>query len=457
MNREALAPSALRPARNRPPGPKGLSFWWEQFRAPGDSLSFLQRLTRDYGDMVFLHLLTVPACVTSDLAAIEQVLVTNSQNFTKSQDYRALYVILGEGLLTSEGDMWKRHRKLVQPAFFRERIASYGPLMTEAAERVASEWQHGEVRDMHRDLMRITLEIAARSLFDIEIGGQANAIGTALGIMMEDFMRLTSVHFFLPNWLSIVGPRRFRRALREMESIVYSIVKDKRASGKRSNDLLSLMLEAREEDGTGLSDKELRDEVMTLLLAGHETTANTLGFTLYLLAQNPEAEARLCAELDEVLGGRTAQPADLHRLPYTDMVLKESMRLYPPAWAIGRKAIGDFDLLGYQFPRGTNVFMSQWIMHRNPRYFPDPERFDPERWSEQSALHRTLPKFAYLPFGAGPRVCVGASLAITEATLVLATLYQRYRFRLATTEPLQVLPSVTLRPKDGIALRVEKR
>jgi cytochrome P450 len=421
----------------------------------GSSLNFLIRLNERYGDMAYFRLFTVPACVVSDPAAVEQVLVAQNHNFTKSQDYRALQGILGEGLLTSEGDMWKRHRRLVQPAFFRERIAAYGPMMTAAAEKMAAERRDGEVRDIHADMMRVTLEITGRSLFDVDTADTAHTIGKALTVMMEDFMRLTSVNFFAPNWLTRVGPARFRRALGQIESVVYRIIRERRTSGKKSSDLLGLLLEARDENGSGLSDKELRDEVMTLLLAGHETTANTLGFTLYLLARNPEAETRLIAELDDVLRGRAAQSSDLHRLPYAEMVLKESMRLYPPAWAIGRKAIGAFDLLGYQLPAGTNVFMSQWIVQRDPQYYPNPELFDPDRWRE--ANQRSLPKFAYLPFGGGPRVCVGAGLALTEATLVLATLLQRFRFRLVSDEPLRVLPSVTLRPKHGIPMRVEKR
>jgi cytochrome P450 len=456
MSQEAVVVSTVRSSKKLPPGPRGLAFLWEVLRSPNSSLDFLVRLHEHYGDMVFFHLLTIPACAVTDPAAIEQVLVAKSHNFTKSQDYKALHSILGEGLLTSEGDLWKRHRRLVQPAFFRERIAAYAPMMTAAAGQLADEWQDGDVRDIHADMMRLTLEIAGKTLFDVDTADIAKTIGKALSVGMEEFVRLTSVSFFIPNWLLLLGRRRFRRALRELEAVVYRIIRERRASTKDSGDLLSLLLQAREEDGSGLSDKELRDEVMTLLLAGHETTANTLSYTLYLLAQNPEAEERLYAELRQVLNGRPAEASDMHRLPYTEMVLKESMRLYPPAWAIGRKAISAFELLGYQFPAGTNVFMPQWIVHRDARYYPNPERFEPERWRELADT-RALPKFAYLPFGGGPRVCVGAGLALTEATVVLAAFVQRFRFRLVSDEPLQLMPSVTLRPKHGIKMRLEKR
>jgi cytochrome P450 len=205
-----------------------------------------------------------------------------------------------------------------------------------------------------------------------------------------------------------------------------------------------------------MSDLHLRDEVMTLLLAGHETTANTLAWTLYLLAQNPEQQSRLEAEVRTVLDGRMAEAASLYRLPYTQMALMEAQRLYPPAWAIGRKALRDFEVSGYRIPAGTNIIVSQWVLHRDPRLYPDPERFDPERWREEVAGRRSLPKFAYLPFGAGPRVCVGASLALTESALVLATLIERFRFSLASAGPVKAFPSVTLRPRQGLRLRVER-
>jgi cytochrome P450 len=456
MSQEAVVAPVVHSPKTLPPGPRGLNVLWEMLRSPHSSLDFLVWTHQHYGDMAFFRLLTIPVCVVTDPAAIEQVLVAQSHNFTKSRGYKALHAILGEGLLTSEGDLWKRHRRLVQPAFFRERIAAYAPMMTAAAGQVADGWQDGEVRDIHADMVRLTLEIAGKTLFDVDTADIASTIGKALTVGMEEFFRLTSVRFLIPDWLMVLGRRRFRRALGALEEVVYRIIRERRASGKQSSDLLSLLLQAREEDGSGLSDKELRDEVMTLLLAGHETTANTLSYTLYLLAQNPEAEERLYAELREVLNGRPAEASDMRRLPYTEMVLKESMRLYPPAWAIGRKAISAFELLGYQFPAGTNVVMPQWIVHRDARYYPNPERFEPERWREL-ADPRALPKFAYLPFGGGPRVCVGASLALTEATVVLAAFAQRFRFRLVSGEPLQLMPSVTLRPKHGIRMRLEKR
>jgi cytochrome P450 len=436
-----------------PPGPRGISLLWRLPRAANGWLDFLTWFQRQYGNVVFFRFLTAPACLINDPAGIECVLVANHQNFTKSMDYRALSRVLGQGLLTSEGEFWKRQRRLVQPAFFRDRILSYGGLMTSYTARMLETWRDGEVRDVHHDMMRVTLEIAARSLFNVEIQGDAGTIGSALTVVMNEMPKLAGFAF-LPDWVPVPGLGPFRRALADLDRIVYGIIRGRRETGEHPGDLLDMLLDARDENGEGMSDLQLRDEVMTLLLAGHETTANTLSWALYLLAQNPESQARLAAELHDVLGGRVADAAGLQRLPYTQMVLMEAQRLYPPAWAIGRKALVDFEVSGYRVPAGTNVIVSQWVLHRDPQIYPDPERFNPERWREEVAGRRSLPKFAYLPFGAGPRVCVGASLALTESALVLATLIQHFRFSLASAEPVKAFPSVTLRPRRGVHLRV---
>ena len=439
----------------RPPGPRGLWFPWRLLKAPDGWLDFLTRCVQEYGDIVSFRFLGVPVCLINDPAAVERVLMTDHQNFTKSLDYRALSRVLGNGLLTSEGDLWKRQRRLVQPAFYRERIQAYGGIMTSYATRLVESWRDGEVRDIHRDMMRVTLEITARSLFNVEIASDAGAIAQSLAVVMDAMPKLTGFAF-LPDWLPVPGLGAFRRALADLDRVVYGIIRGRRATGQRSGDLLDMLLEARDEHGAGMPDLQLRDEIMTLLLAGHETTANTLSWTLYLLAQHPAVQSCLEAEVREVLRGRAPEAARLHQLPYTQMVLIESQRLYPPAWAIGRKAIRPVDVLGYRLPAGTNVVVSQWVMHRDARYYPDPQRFDPNRWRDEIAGRRSPPKFAYLPFGAGPRVCVGASLALTESALVLATLMQHFRFSLASAEPVEAFPSVTLRPRRGLPLRVER-
>jgi len=445
-------PAAMAPAkRPAPPGPRGLAFWWRLLRAPDGWLDLLTWLTRRYGDVAGFGFLGNPACMINSPAGIEQVLVTDYQNFTKSMDYRALSRVLGQGLLTSEGEFWKHQRRLVQPAFFRDRILSYGDIMTSYTRRMIENWQDTAIRDVHADMMHVTLEIAARALFNVDITRDARTIGSALEVVMAEMPKLAGFSF-LPDWVPVPGLGGFRRALADLDQVVFGMIRDRRVTGQHPGDLLDMLLDARDENGAGMSDRQLRDEVMTLLLAGHETTANTLAWTLYLLAQNPEEQSRLAVEVSEVLGGRVAQAAELHRLPYTQMVLMESQRLYPPAWAIGRKSIGEFEVGGYRLRAGTNVVISQWVLHRDPRFYPEPDRFHPGRWRENN-----LPKFAYLPFGAGPRVCVGASLALTESALVLATLMQHFRFSLVPGERVKVFPSVTLRPKKGLKLRVERR
>jgi len=429
---------------------------WRLARARNGWLDCLPACRAQYGNIVFFRFLGSPVCLINDPAGIQQVLVTDHQNFTKSMDYRALARVLGQGLLTSEGEFWRRERRLVQPAFSRDRILAYSSLMTSYTVRLIETWQDGEVRDLHRDMMHVTLQIAARSLFNVDIEAEAGTIGRALGIVMDEMPKLTGFAF-LPDWIPVPGLGPFYRALAELDRIVYGIIRDRRAGGRHPADLLDMLLDARDEEGAGMSDEQLRDEVMTLLLAGHETTANTLAWTLYLLARNPEQQARLEAEVRGVLDGRPAGAADLQQLPYTQMVLMESQRLYPPAWAVGRKALREFEICGYRLPAGTNVIVSQWVLHRDPRLYPDPECFDPERWREEAAGRRGLPKFTYLPFGAGPRVCVGASLALTESALVLATLVGHFRFSLVSREPPRPFPSVTLRPRHGVRLRVEKQ
>ncbi|MGA2134416.1 MAG: cytochrome P450 [Bryobacteraceae bacterium] len=438
------------PVRAAPPGPHGVLFWWQLLRSPDGWLDVLTWLTRRYGDVVGFGFFGFPACIINDPAGIEHVLVTDYQNFTKSMDYRALSRVLGQGLLTSEGEFWKHQRRLVQPAFFRDRILSYGELMTTYTARLLESWRDGEVRDVHADMMRVTLEITARCLFNVDITRDAGTIGQALEVVMRHMPKLAGFAF-LPDWVPVPGLGGFRRALADLDTIVYGIIRARRADGQHPGDLLDMLLDARDENGAGMSDLQLRDEVMTLLLAGHETTANTLAWTLYLLAQHPEEQMRLENEVREALDGRAAQAGELQRLPYTQMVLMESQRLYPPAWAIGRKSIREFEVGGYRLRAGTNVVISQWVMHRDPRFFPEPERFHPDRWREIN-----LPKFVYLPFGAGPRVCVGASLALTESALALATLAQHFRFSPASREPVKAFPSVTLRPRNGLRLRVQK-
>jgi cytochrome P450 len=441
--------------RRLPPGPSGMQFYFSVLRMPKNWLRFLGHLGKNYGDISFFHLLHVPICFINRPEYIESVLVSGVSDFTKSKDYAPLKILMGDGLLTSEGEFWQRQRKLVQPAFHRERIAAYGAVMVNYAERMIAVWRDGETRDAHKDMMKLTLDIVGKTLFDADVASDAVEVGEAVEVAMGRYLNVAWFTFFLPPSLLALGNWLFHGTLRRLNTIIYRIIRARRESKNDPGDLLSILLQAQAEDGSRMTDQQLRDEVMTLFLAGHETTANALAWTWYLLSLNPEAEARLHLELKEVLGGRSPRFEDLQRLRYTQMVVKESLRLFPPAWGIGRETLKEIHLGEYRLPVGTNVFISQWVMHRDRRYFERPEEFHPERWTEE--FEKQLPKFAYFPFGGGPRVCVGASFASMETALLLATIAQRYQLALVPGHPVKPLASVTLRPKHGIRVKLQKR
>ncbi len=439
-----------------PPGPKGHPILGVMPEFNRDTLSFITRC-RDYGDVVRLRFLYVSAYFIYHPDDIEYVVSTNARNFLKSMSLRSNFFhrLVGNGLLTSEGEVWKRQRRLAQPAFHRQRISAYGDVMVDYAERMIAMWQAGEVRDIHRDMMRLTLEIVVRTLFNADVSQDADKVGRALAEIVKPFASQATIKWILDNRLPTPAHRRFHREAQKIDEIVYRIIADRRASGLDQGDLLSMLLAAHDEDGSQMSDKQLRDEVMTLFLAGHETTALTLSWTWYLLAQNPLVEQNFHAEIDNVLGERLPTLEDLPRLKYTDMIAREAMRLYPPAYGLGREAIEECEIGGFRVPRKTQVFMFQWVTQRDPRFFPEPEAFRPERWTEQFAA--SLPKYAYFPFGGGPRFCIGNTFAMMEIVLVLATIGQRFRLSLVPDHPVSILPAMSLRPRDGIRVVVENR
>jgi cytochrome P450 len=328
--------------------------------------------------------------------------------------------------------------------------------MVAYTERMLAGWHSGETRDLHADMMRLTLEIVAKTLFDADVAGQAREVGDALEEGMQTFVRRWKSIYPLPEWIPTPNNLRIKRVARRLDTILYRIIQERRASGEDRGDLLSMLLHAQDEDDGGrMTDKQLRDEAMTLFLAGHETTANALSWALYLLTSHPEVEARLAAELRDVLGGRSPTVADLPRLRYTEMVVTEAMRLYPPVYAFGREAVQACTLGGYHVPAGMTIVMSQWVMHRDGRYFDNPEKFLPERWAD--GLAKRLPKFAYFPFGGGPRLCIGNGFAMMEAVLILATVAQQFRITLVPDHPVVPRTTVTLRPAHGIKGVLSKR
>ncbi len=421
----------------------------------GDPLTFFTRIARDYGDVVLVRQLNTPLYLVSHPDYIESILVTHNQNFVKSIGLRRSRLLLGNGLLTSEGDFWRHQRRLIQPAFHRQRIATYGETMVAYAERTASHWQDKTTFDIHHEMMRLTLQIVAKTLFDADVTQDTDEVGQALEVVLRQFIARAATGFLLPETVPTPGNLRMRRAVERLDRIIYRIIEERRKEDKDHGDLLSILLCAQDDEGTTMTDKQLRDEMMTLFLAGHETTAIALSWTWYLLSQNPQAEEKLHAELNTVLGGRSPTVADLAQLPYTDAVVKESMRLYPPAWVVGRESLNAFELGDYSLPKHATLLMSQWVMHRHPRYFDEPERFQPERWLD--GLEHRLPRFAYFPFGGGPRQCIGNSFAVMEANLLLATLAQRFQLELASHACIKPLPAITLRPRYGIPMVLHRR
>jgi cytochrome P450 len=437
-------------ALSDPPGPKGRLLGENLREYARDPLGFLSGCAREHGDVVRLRFMGQTFYLLSNPDLIEYVLVENNRNFTKTRLLRRNRRLLGEGLLTSEGEFWRRQRRLAQPAFHRKRVAAYGEVMAAFAERSLEGWRDGETIDVHEEMMRLTLEVVAKCLFDADVRAEANDVGRAMKVALEDFSSQRRL-IRIPKSIPTPHNLRFERAARRLDEIVRAIIEEHRKSGDEDRgDLLSMLMLAEDESGQRMTDKQLRDEVMTLFLAGHETTANVLSWAFWLLSLNAEADAKLAAELGRVLGGRVPTVADLPNLPYVERVLKESMRLYPPAWVMGREAIGECEVGGYRMPTGTTALMSQWVAHRDPRYHHDPERFDPDRWTAE--YEEGLPRFAYFPFGGGPRQCVGASFAMTEASLILAAIAQRFRMELAPDQRVEPYASVTLRPKAGMRM-----
>jgi cytochrome P450 len=438
----------------RPPGPKPDFLIGNMPLASEDPLAVFLKWARGFGDIFYYRAGWIHVYFLNHPDLIEAVLVRNYQNFLKDRVIQNSKWFFGEGLLTSEGESWLRQRRLSQPAFHRERIASYAKIMTDYAEQMAAGWQDGETRDIHQEMMRLTLQIVVRALFKVEAEG-TEKISSAMNVLMRSS---TGIRLLLPpvaRYLPTPQMIAFRRAVRQLDETVYGIIAARRARQADSGDLLSMLMQARDEDGSSMTDKQLRDEVMTFLLAGHETTALALSWSWHLLAQNLEAERKLHQELDAVLAGRVPAFSDLPALPQTERVIKEAMRLYPPAWSVARTVVSPFELRGYNISKGANVVMSQWIMHRDPRYFSDPEKFDPDRWLPERS--QKLPRFAYFPFGGGPRQCIGASFAMMEATLLLAAIAQRFSLRAVPDHPITPIPSFTLRPKHGIRMVIEHR
>jgi cytochrome P450 len=422
-------------------------------------LEFLGALQRDHGDIAGFRIATQPIVLLSHPDQIRDVLVTHGRRFHKGRGLERARLLLGNGLLTSEDEFHLRQRRLVQPAFHRTRIAGYGDTMAAYARRRADRWTDGAELDVAEEMAAYTLAVVGKTLFDADIEDEAGDIGEALTAAIATFNFMIVPFAELLLHLPLPISRRFQRARARLDATIYELIARRRSSGVDRGDLLSMLLLAQdvEGDGGGMSDEQLRDEALTLLLAGHETTANALSWAWYLLSGAPDVEARLHAEVD-ALGDRPLGADDVARLPYTRAVLAETMRLYPPAWIIGRRALDEYRVGDHTLAPRTIVLLSQWLVHRDPRWWPEAEAFRPERWlSGGSASDPARPKFSYFPFGAGTRVCIGEQFAWMEGVLALASFARRWRLRLVPGHPVEPQPIVTLRPKHGMRMVAERR
>lgn len=438
------------PRGNLAPGPRGHPILGSLPEVRRDPIGLFTRSFHEYGDVVRFRFGTLTAHLVASPAGVHHVLAENNRNYGKqTRGFAVLRYVLGDGLLTSEGEKWRTQRRLAQPAFHRHRIAGFAEAMVRAAADCASglEARRGSEVDVHQEMMRLTLRIVGETLLGHDPSGEADQVRASVTYLLESANERASRFILLPPVLPIPSDRRVRREMALLDKVVLRIIAERRR--KPGDDLVSMLMQARDADtGAEMTDRQLRDEAMTIFLAGHETTANALTFSFLLLARHPEALRELRAELQQALSGRPPTVEDLPRLPFTRMVVQEAMRLYPPAWIISRSATGPDQIDGYAIPSRSIVFVCPYLVHRHPRHWKDPDDFRPRRFEAEPA------RGTYLPFGGGPRQCIGNGFATMEAELVLATLLQRLSFELPEGREVKLQPQITLRPRGGLSMRV---
>ena len=445
--------------QNQAPSPPAQGFLGHFRPLTSDPIHYLVKSAREYGDIVHFNVRKINIYLISHPDDIERFLVTDNKNFRKPRILRHTRETLGQGLITSEGSFWLRQRRLAAPAFHRKQIDEYGRVMAEKTQQMLERWNGITHRDVHQDMMALTLDIVTSTLFGTDIGAERERrVAAIMEILLGRFIDYQSLYFMFMDWFPRPKKIKFRKAKKEVDAIIFDIIEERRASGLSPEEdptLLGTYLAARDDEGKGMSNEQLLDECITLFLAGHETTGSLLTFVFYLLSLNPEKRERLEEELEDVLDGRPPTVEDIPKLRYTKQIIKETLRLYPPVWRIGRESLHDWSAHGYHIPAGSQFMASQWVVHRDPRWYDRPEEFIPERWTEE--FERGLPRYAWFPYGGGPRLCIGASFAEMEATIVLASIAQRFRLHYTTSSPgeLELYPSITLRPVHGLPVSVE--
>lgn len=443
------------PQNDLPPTVKAGILGGHFFKFRKDPTAFLTELAK-LGDVASFRMGGQQAFFLNHPELIRDLLVVNAHKFVKGRALQRAKRLLGEGLLTSEKESHLRQRRMMSPSFHRQRIAEYARTMIDYGEKMSNTWQHDDVRDIDKEMMHLTLRIVGKTLFNANVEDEADEVGGAMTELIEMFNYLLLPFSELLEKLPIPQARRFNRAKETLDKIIYGIINERRKSGEDKGDLLSMLLMAQDEDdGATMTDQQVRDECLTLFLAGHETTANALTWTWYLLSNNPQAEKKLHAELDKVLNGRTPTIEDYPNLKYTESVLAESMRLFPPAWALGRLAIEEHEFGGYRIPKNSLTLASMFVLHRDARFWENPSEFIPERWQNLS-IKEASQKNIYFPFGGGVRRCIGEQFAWTEGVLLIATLARKWKMRLMPEQKIALNPLMTLRPKYGMKMRIEK-
>ncbi|ADB15475.1 cytochrome P450 [Pirellula staleyi DSM 6068] len=446
-----------KPSSRSLPGPRGHWLWGCLPDLRRDMLGFFTSCKNEFGDAAYFRVGRRRSMLLSHPDDIERVLVTENKRFQKNFALQFfMRPLLGRGLLLNEGESWLRQRRLIQPAFSRSQIAGYTTSMSDLADRMLSSWQDGQPVDIHRAMMQLTMAIAGKTLLDVEVGERFDEISTCLDDITRDFRRRFAFPIPIPHWVPTPGNYRLWRAIGKLDAAIFRMIDERRAGAARGEDFLSLLIDARdEENGQGMSDRQLRDEVVTMFLAGHETTANALSWTFQLLAENPVWQSKIADEVTQVVGKNTPTMLDLPKLQLCERVVREGMRLYPPAYIVGRRSEVDCQIGEHFIPRRTNVLMSQWVVHRDERWYDDPLRFHPDRWTP--GMIAELPKYAYFPFGGGPRGCIGREFAMVEATLLLATVLRKFELSLIDRTPVPMNTAVTLRPARAMEMQLTLR
>lgn len=450
----------VQPSLKQPVGVSGLPFVGNIPDFARDPIKFITRLKEEYGDVVAFSLMGNKSVLISNPKDVDRVLLDTGKQYSngKSGDdsSTALKAIIGNGLVRSEGDFWKRQRKLMAPAFHHQGIQHYADVMVAFTQEMARGWQDGSIRNIHDDMMTLAQRIIMKAMFDVDVRDNADEASQAFNDMMHAIgAEMKGIEAVLPDFIPTPSRTQMKKGVAYINGLLTEIIEQRRAEGSDKRDLLTILMDARDDEGQPMTLEQLLDEIRTLYLAGHETTATTLSWAWLLLSQNPEAYAKVEREVAQVLNGRTATAEDVKQLVYCDAVIKESLRCYPVAWITRRIALEDVEIGGYQIAKGTSVFLSPWILHHDPRWFENPDAFMPERWLKDKA---ELPsREAYIPFGRGPRICIGNGFAMMESVLILATLLQQYHVSVLPEPPAQVEMVGTLRPRAGLQARITGR